>query len=179
MNGLQQAQQSKGLPPLNGFRPNEQQKYSAPSSSSSGSGAMNPPSLTNGRNSSIYQKPNPKHELTAPLMPLSQLPTLPPQHAPPSTPSGGGDVESILKMMTSTMAPLSKIAATPRTELEVQQPSKQHVYAELPPLFKPPTKPAPISMACDEVKRLPPMNPPSQSSLFPDRVSQPPVKPPT
>lgn len=141
---------------------------------------MNPPSLTNGRGSSIYQKPNPKHEQqSAPLMPLSQLPALPPQHAPPSTPSGGGDVESILKMMTSFTAPLSKIAATPRTELEVQQPSKQHVYAELPPLFKPPTKPAPISMACDEVKRLPPMNPPSsQSSLFPDRVSQLPAQPP-
>lgn len=58
--------------------------------------------------------------------------------APAQQSSGsGGDVNSILKMMTSTYAfePLSKIAATPRTEIDVQQPNKQHIYAGLPPMM--------------------------------------------
>lgn len=60
----------------------------------------------------------------------------------PSTTTGsGGDVNSILKMMTSTYEPLSKLAATPRTEIEDQQPKKQHVYAGLPPLFRPASNP--------------------------------------
>lgn len=159
---------------------------------------MNPPAQMNGRASSMYPKSNPKHEQLL-LPPLMALPQLPPsvQHAPPTTPSSGGDVESILKMMTSTMAPLTKIAATPRTEVEVQQPSKQHVYAELPPLFKPPSKPgmshkpiqihrstrtvykfknnvsvqiaAPILPICDDVKRVPPLNAPSALFLERDR----------
>lgn len=52
----------------------------------------------------------------------------------PTSNDGGKDVESILKMMTSTLEPLTKIAATPRTEIEVQQSNKSHVYA-LPPSF--------------------------------------------
>lgn len=52
---------------------------------------------------------------------------------------GGKDVESILKMMTSTHEPLTEIAATPRTEIEVQTHNKSHVYANLPPFLKPPT----------------------------------------
>lgn len=56
----------------------------------------------------------------------------------PSTPTDGGrDVESILKMMTSTLEPLTKIAATPRTEIEDKQPNRSYVYANLPPFFKP------------------------------------------
>lgn len=58
--------------------------------------------------------------------------------APSSTPTGAGEnVENILRMMkTSFVEPLSKIAATPRTELDVQTPNKNHVYAGLPPLFR-------------------------------------------
>lgn len=51
---------------------------------------------------------------------------------------GGKDVESILKMMTSTLEPLTKIAATPRTDIDVQTPNKPHVYANLPPLLRAP-----------------------------------------
>lgn len=51
---------------------------------------------------------------------------------------GGKDVESILKMMTSTLEPLTKIAATPRTDIDVQTPNKPHVYANLPPLSRAP-----------------------------------------
>lgn len=60
-------------------------------------------------------------------------------HMEPPTPSpdGGKDVESILKFMTSTLEPLTKIAATPRNEIEIQQPNKPYVYANLPPFFKP------------------------------------------
>lgn len=49
---------------------------------------------------------------------------------------GGRDVESILKLMTSTLEPLTKIAATPRTEIEVHQPNKSHIYANLPPFLR-------------------------------------------
>lgn len=49
---------------------------------------------------------------------------------------GGKDVESILKMMTSTLEPLTKIAATPRTDIDVQTPNKSYVYANLPPLLR-------------------------------------------
>lgn len=59
---------------------------------------------------------------------------------PQSTPTDGNrDVESILKLMTSTLEPLTKIAATPRTEIEVQQPNKPYVYANLPPFLRIPT----------------------------------------
>lgn len=51
---------------------------------------------------------------------------------------GGKDVESILKMMTSTLEPLTKIAATPRTDIDVQTPNKPYVYANLPPLLRAP-----------------------------------------
>lgn len=57
-----------------------------------------------------------------------------------TTPTDGGkDVESILKMMTSTLEPLTEIAATPRTEIEVHHPNKPHIYPSLPPFIKPPT----------------------------------------
>lgn len=55
---------------------------------------------------------------------------------PTSHNDGGKDVESILKMMTSTLEPLTKIAATPRTDIDVQTPNKPHVYAHLPPLLR-------------------------------------------
>lgn len=51
---------------------------------------------------------------------------------------GGKDVESILKMMTSTLEPLTKIAATPRTDIDVQTSNKPHVYANLPPMMRAP-----------------------------------------
>lgn len=54
----------------------------------------------------------------------------------PSNNHGGKDVESILKMMTSTLEPLTKIAATPRTDIDVQTPNKPYVYANLPPLLR-------------------------------------------
>lgn len=70
---------------------------------------------------------NPKNRCNSNQIEPSSLPT-----------EGGRDVESILKLMTSTLEPLTKIAATPRTEIEVQQPNKPYVYANLPPFFKPP-----------------------------------------
>lgn len=57
---------------------------------------------------------------------------------PSSHNDGGKDVESILKMMTSTLEPLTKIAATPRTDIDVQTPNKPYVYANLPPLLRVP-----------------------------------------
>lgn len=70
----------------------------------------------------------------------SKIRSMPNNVETPSTPTDGGrDVESILKMMTSTLEPLTKIAATPRTEIEDKQPNKSYVYANLPPFFKPPT----------------------------------------
>lgn len=62
----------------------------------------------------------------------------PPPTPPPSTPK---DVESILKMMTSTVDPLSQIAATPRNEIIEMVSQRQHKYVDLPPLFKPEFKP--------------------------------------
>jgi hypothetical protein len=159
---MTQSQQPKGPLPINGIRQNEQ-KYSSSSalSTSSSSGAnfwlttansqqvadstMNPPAHMNGRG--YIPKPNPKHEQTAMLPPLSALPAMPamPQlpslvHALPSAPSGGGDIENILKLMTSRTMPLEKIQATPRNEVEVLTPIKTPVYAALPS-FKPPIKP--------------------------------------
>lgn len=147
----QSSQHSKGPQTMNGLRPSEQ-KYSTTSSTSSASvtsssggiagssnssnnstTAMNPPAQINGRTSTLFQKANPKQEQQSSMLP-------PLMSAPIGGP--GQNVESILKMMTTNyLAPVSKIAATPRTEVAEQQPSKQHVYAELPPLFKPPTKP--------------------------------------
>ncbi|XP_055308289.1 AF4/FMR2 family member lilli-like isoform X2 [Sitodiplosis mosellana] len=78
----------------------------------------------------------------------------------PSTPTDGGrDVESILKMMTSTLAPLTKIAATPRTEIEDKQPNRSYVYANLPPFFKPPI---------NNSNPLAPLAPPSLIAPIPD-----------
>lgn len=151
----------------NGVRSSNEQKYLLSSSStiSSAAAALNSgptlmgAPLTNGRAlssstaasansnpSSLFSKPTklPPNDQLEPLQSLMPMPQLPSLTQPPATPTSavGGDIESILKIMTSSLAPLSKIAATPRTEVEVQQPNKQHVYAELPPsLFKPPMKP--------------------------------------
>lgn len=122
--------------------------------------------ITNGRRHTQTDRPNEKTQesIEKPLdnidkgfsKPLFAKPfKLPPHHdslhlknrpipnqgeLTPSTPTDGGrDVESILKMMTSTLEPLTKIAATPRTEIEDKQPNKSHVYANLPPFFKPPS----------------------------------------
>lgn len=111
--------------------------------------------LTNGRTSSsstsvsanpssLFSKPTKLtlHDQLDPLQSLMPMPELPNLAQPPETPT---KVEEILKMMTKQLVegpPLSKIAATPRTEIEVQQPNKKHVYAELPPsMFKPPLRP--------------------------------------
>lgn len=67
---------------------------------------------------------------------------LPPNATPNS--AVGGDIQHILNYMKFELstAPLTKIAATPRTEIEAPQTNKKHVYAELPPHgFKPPMKP--------------------------------------
>lgn len=132
----------------NGVRMPNEQKYSAPSATAnSGSMSMGAP-LTNGRSaptnpSSLFSKPTklPPHDQLDPMQSLMPMPELPSMAQPPETPT---KVEEILKMMTKQLVegpPLSKIAATPRTEIEVQQPNKKHVYAELPSLFKPPLKP--------------------------------------
>lgn len=44
-------------------------------------------------------------------------------------------VDSILKMMTSTVNPLSEIAPTPRTETVEHHPIRAHKYIGLPPSF--------------------------------------------
>lgn len=141
----------------NGVRSASEQKYSSSSASAaptnSGSSLSMAAPLTNGRSSStaptttttnpssLFSKPTklPPHDQLEPLQSL--MPESPGLMQPPETPT---KVEEILKMMTKQLVgpPLSKIAATPRTEIEVQQPNKKHVYAELPPqLFKPPMKP--------------------------------------
>lgn len=90
-------------------------------------GRPNPPALTNGRVPTFAKPAKPEHQ---------------PNILAPSTPSsGGGDIDRILKMMTSLVDPLSGIAATPRNEIAELHPPKQHKYAEMPPLFKPPIKP--------------------------------------
>lgn len=140
----------------NGVRSSNEQKYSS-SSSAANSGAMNMGApLTNGRSSSsanpssLFSKPSklPPQDQLDPLQSLMPMPELPSMGQPPETPT---KVEEILKMMTKQLVegpPLSKIAATPRTEIEVQQPNKKHVYAELPPsLFKPPMKPRKLHCA--------------------------------
>lgn len=143
----------------NGIRPSDQKYLSSSTTSAStnsGSMSMGAP-LTNGRSSSssssasanpssLFSKPTklPPHDQLDPMQSLMPMPELPSMAQPmPETPT---KVEEILKMMTKQLVegpPLSKIAATPRTEIEVQTPNKKHVYAELPPslLFKPPMKP--------------------------------------
>lgn len=100
--------------------------------------SMAPPMSSNVPNSSsLFPKPfkvPTHHDKSHPVVrPISN-------HIAPSTPTETGEnVENILKMMTSTLSvePLSKIAATPRNELEVQQPSRNHIYATgLPPMFR-------------------------------------------
>lgn len=142
-------QQNKLIQPPNGVRPNF--KYSTQSSNSIGN------SIPNGRRQldrpieKIQEINNDKSlentdKFSAPVfakpfkVPHQQDPISKTRsnsnHTEPI--EGGRDVESILKMMTSTLEPLTKIAATPRTEIEVQQPNKPYVYANLPPFFKPP-----------------------------------------
>lgn len=93
----------------------------------------------------IFQMPTTAKPFKVPILneqPQPKPRSNPKKMEPPSTSTndGGKDVESILKMMTSALEPLTKIAATPRTEIEVQQ-NKSHVYANLPPpFFKAPTK---------------------------------------
>lgn len=153
----QNTQQSKTIqppptPPLNGIRPG----YKYTSQTPNNIGAQ----ITNGRRQSqlstndkiievsdklsdtidqgipapVFAKPF-KVPLQQDIISKTKLTTN--QMEPPSpSPDGGKDVESILKMMTSTLEPLTKIAATPRTEIEIQQPNKPYVYANLPPFFK-------------------------------------------
>lgn len=106
--------------------------------------SMAPPPITNGRLSS-FVKPKIIHEPQPPLQQLQPMAPPPVVNSAAATPSSGGDVEIILKMMTSMVDPLSKIAATPRTDLAEVQPQKQHKYVELPPLYKPTTKPRKFS----------------------------------
>lgn len=149
----QQANKAPQLP--NGIRPNY--KYQPQSTSNAGI------PIANGRRHQQIDRSNEKiHEscekpidcdkvFTKPLFakPIKVLPhhdqslsknrSMTNHIETPSTPTDGGrDVESILKMMTSTLEPLTKIAATPRTEIEDKQPNKSYVYANLPPFFKPP-----------------------------------------
>lgn len=89
------------------------------------------PNVPNGRLMNFTKPTKLNHEI------------VPPNHQqPPATPTSGKDVEIILKMMTSTVDPLSQIAATPRNEIIEMHPQRQHKYLnDLPPLFKPPIKP--------------------------------------
>lgn len=93
--------------------------------------SMAPPMSTNVPNSSsLFPKPFkvPVHQDKAHPVPRPIT-----NHIEPITPSveTGDNVESILKLMTAPLgvAPLEEIAATPRTELEVQHSNKKHVYA--------------------------------------------------
>lgn len=147
-------QQNKAAQLQNGMRPNF--KYSMQSSNSMGTSISNSRRQFNRPMEKIQESNNDKSvENTDKVfqIPVFAKPfKVPHQHDPISKPrsnsnhiepsslptEGGRDVESILKMMTSTLEPLTKIAATPRTEIEVQQPNKPYVYANLPPFFKPP-----------------------------------------
>lgn len=107
-------------------------------------------SITNGRklaNSEIQLEKQHDYENVEKAMPVFRIPSQPDHQIskirPPnptdhsaSHNDGGKDVESILKMMTSTLEPLTKIAATPRTDIDVQTPNKPYVYANLPPLLR-------------------------------------------
>lgn len=100
--------------------------------------SMAPPMSSNVPNSSsMFSKPFkvPMHHDKAHSVPRPIS-----NHVAPSTPSGTGEnIEDILKIMKSTFVePLSKLAATPRVELEVQQPSKNHIYATGLPIFRNP-----------------------------------------
>lgn len=101
--------------------------------------SMAPPMSSNVPNSSsLFSKPFkvPMHHDKVHSAPRPIL-----NHVAPSTPTGvgtGENVEDILKMMKTFSEPLSKLAATPRVELEVQQPSKNHIYATGLPIFRGP-----------------------------------------
>lgn len=98
--------------------------------------SMAPPMSSNVPNSSsMFTKPFkvPMHHDKAHSVPRPIT-----NHVAPSTPTGTNDVEDILKMMKTFSEPLSKLAATPRVELEVQQPSKNHIYATGLPIFRGP-----------------------------------------
>lgn len=101
--------------------------------------SMAPPMSSNVPNSSsMFSKPFkvPMHHDKAHSAPRPIS-----NHVAPPTPTGTGqnEVEDILKMMKTTFVePLSKLAATPRVELEVQQPSKNHIYATGLPMFRGP-----------------------------------------
>lgn len=98
------------MQPPNGMRAINEQKFPTATS-----GSMGPP-LSNGISDDRFIKPR--------NVPNERIP-------PPSEPP---NIENILKMMTSSSALpiIDGIGATPRTEIEVQQPNKSHVYAELP-----------------------------------------------
>lgn len=110
VNGLSQQNKMQ----QNGMRSNEQKFPTATS------GSMGPP-LSNGISDDRFIKPR--------NVPNERIPL-----EPPASPYTGQKIENILKMMTSTAALpiIGGIGATPRTEIEDQQPNKSHVYAELP-----------------------------------------------
>lgn len=117
--------------------------------------SMNTPfSISNGRkiaNSETHLEKSQEHDNGEKALPVFAKPFKVPAQLDPqisksrptntieptsSRSDGGKDVESILKMMTSTLEPLTKIAATPRTDIDVQTPNKSYVYANLPPLLR-------------------------------------------
>lgn len=149
---LLQQQQTKQTQLPNGIKTNY--KYQSQSTNNMGVPLINGRRQQLDRSSEKIQESceNPLENNKTFTQPLFAKPfKVPPQHdthiksrsmanhiETPSTPTDGGrDVESILKMMTSTLEPLTKIAATPRTEIEDKQPNRSYVYANLPPFFKP------------------------------------------
>lgn len=66
---------------------------------------------------------------------LNQLPPPPTIRSSTASNVGPSHIDSILKMMTSKVDPLSAIAATPRTEVIEHHPVRAHKYIGLPPLF--------------------------------------------
>lgn len=111
---------------------------------------MSQPPASNGRQPTFAQP----FKLDGPPLhqPNKQLPP-PPTIQKPSL--GGGNiggsmmppsVDSILKMMTSTVDPLGQIAPTPRTDVVEQHPTRplKYMAMSLPPLFRKPGKRSPL-----------------------------------
>lgn len=100
-----------------------------------------PQPISNGRIGSFVQPNKPDAH---PMHQSNLLPPPPTIHKPSMLNSMSmmpPSVDSILKMMTSTVDPLSAIAPTPRTDVVEHHPAKAPKYIGFPPLFsQPPCK---------------------------------------
>lgn len=111
--------------------------YSGPTEKSQSQYMSQP--ISNGRQQPTFAQPikldgPPSHQ------PSLQLPPPPTIHKSSMLGNNSGSmmppsVDSILKMMTSTVDPLSAIAPTPRTDVVENHPTRAPKYMALPPLF--------------------------------------------